>query len=261
MGFLLGIAIALVLIVLFLRISVNIICEYKDNKPCVAVKVLGIKYVIVPSRQKKSKYKRLSASSYRKKLEKMKKREELKRIKKEKQAQKKRLANQQKKQQRAKEKELMTKEQKTQKRQDLVNSLRFFAGIGVRLLKRFGKRLKIKSARMHIVVASPDAATTAVMYGAITQAASFLYALLEKVANFSYDKNEFSISADFCSESLRADVCLIFKIRIWHVFALALGFAFNFVMHLIKGKFEKKQNTKSKENENAISNAVNEAKS
>ncbi len=261
MGFLTGLLITLIILVLFLRISVNIILEYKEDKPGVAVKVLGIKYTVLPAKPKKSKYKKLSSAAYKKKLEKMKENERKKLEKKAQKEEKKRRDKELKKQQKAKEQEKVTKEEKKQKRRDLVDTIRYFAKIGARLLKKFGKRLRIKAARMHIVVASSDAATTAIMYGAVTQAAAYLFVLLDKITTFKYSKDEFSISADFCSEKLRADILLIFKIRLWHVFALGLGFGIKFIKRLVKGKIKgKKDKENTKKEENILSDAVSEVK-
>lgn len=260
MGFLTGLLITFIIIVLFLRISVNIICEYKDDTPLVAVRVLFIKYVIVPSKPKKSKYKKLSAAAYRKKIEKMKKNEELRLKKQAVKDEKKRKAKELKKQQQAEAKKNITKEEKAEKRRDLVDMIFFFAKIGGRLLRKFGKRLQIKAARLHVVVASPDASTTAIMYGAVTQAAAYLFVLLDKITTFKYNVEEFSVTSDFCSEKLKADIRLIFKIRLWHVFALGLGFGVKFLKRLITKKRQKKKDAKNKKEENLISEPVSEVK-
>jgi len=231
--------IAAFLIWCFLRISVNIICEY-NGSPAIAVRVLFVKIRIIPSKKKSARTKALSASAYRKKIkkyeDKLKKKEEKKALKKEKKekqkAEKKRLKEE--------EKKTLTKEAKKLKRDELVETILFFAKVGGRLLRRFGSRLGINVKRLKITVASKDAASTAIMYGAITQASAYLFKVLERATRFRCKKEEFSIKADFCSEKLKADLCIVFKIRLWHVLALAFSFLGHFIKHKYRAYKKKK---------------------
>ena len=250
MDFAVGMLIAAFLIWCFLRISVNIICEY-DGTPRIAVRVLFVKIGIIPAKKKGARYKALSASAYRKRIKKydemLKKKEEQKALKRE----KKKARQEEKKKQKARQKQSLTKEAKKLKRDELIETVRFFAKVGTKLLRRFGNRLGINVKRLSVAVASPDAATTAIMYGSITQAVAYLMKILEKSVRFRCKKESFSIKADFCSEKIRADVCIVFKIRLWHVFALGLGFGFNFIKHLVR-KNKGKNNKGSAAPENNI---------
>lgn len=95
------------------------------------------------------------------------------------------------------------------------------------LFKSFGKHLRIEAVRMKITVASEDAAKTAMLYGMVCQGVAYLIEILSAITNFkSKHREEISVEADFLSEKSTADIHLVFRLRVWHVFAMlfaALG--------------------------------------
>ena len=102
-------------------------------------------------------------------------------------------------------------------------------------LGSFFGHLRVDVARFKIVIATGDAASTAVAYGAITQSINLLIPILREVKNFDLpDVADLSVEADFLSETPDIDVQLSFSIRVWHVFDIAFGAAGAFIRHQLK---------------------------
>ena len=91
------------------------------------------------------------------------------------------------------------------------------------LVKKTGKHLHLHTARVNIRVATGDAATTAILYGAAAAALSYLLTALDGVTRLHAGEEKISLTADYLSEKTTAEVKLIFKLRL--VFALALLFS------------------------------------
>ena len=121
---------------------------------------------------------------------------------------------------------------------DLVRTL------AAKVIKTFFKHLRIDIAKLKIVVATGDAATTAIAYGAITQAINLLFPILEEIKNFSLPKDtDIDVSVDYLSEGITADIRLGFALRVWHVFAVAFGALFKLIGYLIKNPRPQKKNS------------------
>ena len=141
---------------------------------------------------------------------------------------KKRLSAEEKKKQKAEQK--AKKDKKSL--HETISNIKIFASLGVLVIEKFFKHLRIKLARIKIVVASEDAATTAVAYGAITQSINVLFPALESVKNFQNLKNtDIDVRADFTKDSPEIDIKLSFSIRVWQVFDIALSALVSFIKH------------------------------
>ena len=68
---------------------------------------------------------------------------------------------------------------------------------------RFSGSVRLKASRIKIVVASDDAATTAITYGAVTQAINVLFPLLDKIKTVKRlpRGKELSVRADFTTDT------------------------------------------------------------
>ena len=68
---------------------------------------------------------------------------------------------------------------------------------------RFSGSVRLKASRIKIVVASDDAATTAITYGAVTQAINVLFPLLDKIKTVKRlpRGKELSVRADFTADT------------------------------------------------------------
>ena len=88
------------------------------------------------------------------------------------------------------------------------------------LLRKTGKRLHLKVARVHIRVATGDAATTAILFGAVSASFSYLLAFIDRITDLRSGEKSMSVVADYLSDRSGADVKLVFSMRLWEGLAL-----------------------------------------
>jgi ABC-type multidrug transport system fused ATPase/permease subunit len=216
MGLYIFLGILLFFVFLFsLRAVVTV--AYSDEI-ALTVRVLFIKIKILPKKDKRKKIHSMS----RKKAEKIKKTLDAK-------AEKKRIAKQRKKEkkQAQKEQEQREKESGQAKKKtlaEILDLIDLITALVKTVLKCFFGHLRVDVARFRITVAMSDPSTTAVAYGAVSQAVSYLLALLKNNKNVRGLKSaDIDIRCDFLSESISADVELSFSMRVWHVFHIAFA--------------------------------------
>lgn len=207
MGALTTILIILAVIAFIASLKATVVISYAEEVR-LYVKVLIFKIGILPSKEKKFKHK-MSAKKAEKIKEKMRKK-----------ADKKRISSEEKKKKKAEKKE--TKEKKNISQ--ILSDIKLFASLGVLVIEKFFGHLKIKIARIKLIIATPDAATTALAYGGVTQALNILLPVLESVKNFeNLNKADIQVTADFVSDTPVIDIKLAFSIRVWHVFDIAFS--------------------------------------
>ncbi len=89
--------------------------------------------------------------------------------------------------------------------------------------RRFGHHLRINVRRVHIIVASEDAATTAVLYGAVCGAVQCLFEFLYNCMHLTLPKSEeMQVVPDFTSEKIKAEIDITFSFRLWQIFDILL---------------------------------------
>lgn len=200
---------------LLLSINVQLILEYR-GEPALFLKILFVKVRLFSGKKKKHKrsMSKRKANRIKEKLQKQKERKK------------------QLKEERKKEKQGSVK--------SIISTVNLAASTIKRLLGLFAKHLKIKVARIKITVATEDAATTAIEYGAITQSINVLMPLLEDIDNFSVSKNaDISVNADFTAQESKADIRVSLSLRVCHILKIALSALFNLIKHQfndLKGK-------------------------
>lgn len=192
------------------------------------VKVFGMTVQIMPKKPKKPlNPDDFSPEKYRKLLAKEAKKQEKKEAKKAKSKQKKAL-----KKKKAKDESASQAPQKPKKKKGLADILDLvYMGVDAlkSLGKSFGKHFEIEVVRLRITVCSEDAAQTAILYGILSQAVAYVLEILSQCTNIRVKKKNrgnILVDADFTAETLAADLHLIFKLRVWHLFAMifsALG--------------------------------------
>ena len=91
------------------------------------------------------------------------------------------------------------------------------------LAAKFGKKLQIKIKRLEIVAASEDAATTAYLFGALSQSVSYALALADRDSNLTSRNRRVSVKADFCGDKTSVNTEILFRIRVGSL----LGFMFS----------------------------------
>lgn len=216
MYILLGILLALILLtvgLMLLRATVTL--EYRDEVS-ITLQVLFIKIKLLPKKKKRVNYKKFTPKKLRRLLAKKHKKE----LKKWNKSQAKKLKKAQKKQ---KLKEAEQKGGKVQNKRSLSESIGLIKALLEVIPARLLHHLTVKLARLNIVVASNDAAKTALMYGAVSQTVAYIVAFLDQMTHLKYaPEPEVSVSADFLAEKPTADIKLSISLRVWHLFDLLI---------------------------------------
>ena len=172
----------IILIALLLCLRANLHIIY-DKDLCVYVKVLFIKYTIYPAKRKKFNNKK-----YEKKKSKEKE---------------------------IKQPVLKSAEEK-EKKGSLLDKILYVKEILSVLIKTFANHLRINIAQLHIKVASPDAAQTAIMYGAISGAVAGIIEIIDSYSNIKYQEtNSVTVDADFLSEKCEASINISLSISVY----------------------------------------------
>lgn len=232
-----GIIALLIAGIMLIRATVYI--EYRDEVK-LTVAVAGIKIKILPKKEPKA----VNINDYSpKKFKKL--------LKKKEKQERKKLLRQKKKDEKKKAKKLAKKQAKEQKKKglaeahekpkaSLLENIALIKDIVAVFFSRFGKRFRIKVVRLNLTVASEDAATTAIMYGAALMGVRGILEILDRVTNLDYAKSsEVNVYVDYLSDKPTADVSLSFGLRVWHLFDILFALARKFLSHLIKRKSKK----------------------
>ncbi len=240
----------IVLAVLFLLILLLLLCPVQiavayDGKFRLKVGAAGIRFRIFPSDRELLEDSTLSPrkkQKIQKKLLKKAARAEKKAEKKAAKKAKEALAGKHKKK-RGKEKASDgAKKKEGPKAKGILRDIRFLARAAKILLLKFGRRLHVKLKRLEIVVASPDAAKTAYLFGGVSQAVAYLLRSLDAYSRLSFRNETVSVKADFLKEKLSADIDILFSIRVGSLLSLALSALWLFV----KEGFAKKSSNAEK---------------
>ena len=132
------------------------------------------------------------------------------------------------------------------KNRTLPEKLRLARALLRMLIHRTKKHLRLHAARLRIRVATGDAATTAIAYGALSQSAAYLLGALGEVTRLRAEPDDVYVVADFTAERSSADVRIILSIRVWGVLATALGVVFSYLRTKHNIKLTRKKRTKQK---------------
>ena len=222
-----GAILLLLLALLLLRIKLCI--TYREDVALTA-RALGIRVRLFP-RRKKIKWRRYSP----KKAKKISDKKEKKQLTK--------LAKKEKKKARRKAKPKLPFRQRLQTINDKV---RFVRVLLAAVIRKTHRHLRLQTARLHIRVASDDAAKTAILYGAVCQSVAYLLAALDSVTKLKSTTTQVSVEPDFLSERSSADVKIVLSVRVFGALMILFGAAFAYV----RLKFERK-NHSHKQNEKA----------
>ncbi len=204
--------------VFILCLKATITVEYK-NEVALYVKVLFIKTRILPSKKKKSGPHSMSD----KKAEKIKAKLLAKQEKKKKKKQEKKSAK------------LAEKHKKKKSLSDILDIISLVKDILAKVIKIFFSHLKVKVAKLKIKVATGDAASTAIAYGLISQAAMYLFTLLSPLDGLTFPREkDTEIVCDYLSDEMEIDLKISLSIRVWHVLHVGLGALGELIKHKIK---------------------------
>ena len=200
----------------------NLNDQEAKNPVIVWISVWFLKFRVFPSKKKKVNYKKFSIEKFRK----MRRKQERKLRQKKRQDEKKAQKNKPKEEISAAENEKPKKSVK----ENINFVISLFKNIVCVILKKFYKYIRCDIYRFYVRVASEDAAKTAVVYGAVSQSVSYVMTLL---GNTSHTKMVGSASVivepDFTSEKSEARILIRFRLRVWHIFALAVSAVIGFL--------------------------------
>ena len=100
---------------------------------------------------------------------------------------------------------------------------------------RFAKHLRVRVARLHINVATGDAASTAILYGTVAQSAAYIAALLDSTKTLkNAARADVDIHADYLSEKTTADIEIGFSLRVWQVIDILIRTGITFIKKEIR---------------------------
>lgn len=185
------------LIALLLSTKVLLQIRYDDSLT-VYLRVLFVKIRLYPSEKEKKKY---PHSMSKRKAQKIK------------DSLKKKQKGEPKKKKKRKSKE---KEKEPKEAPDLISILSIITSFVKSFLRLFAGSVRIRSSRLHIVVAAEDAADTAIAYGTLTQAVNLLFPMLDGIKTFKHlpRGKELSVRADFLSDTPKIDADVELYIRV-----------------------------------------------
>lgn len=221
--------------ILSLKATVSI--EY-DGEVALFVRVLFIKIKILPSKKNKKRPQSMSAKQAQKLKDKL-----------EKKAAKKRIKKAQKKKEKKEKKEAIKrgdikKDKKTPG--EILDIITLAAGLVKKVVGKFFGHLRIKLTRIKIKIGTGDAATTALAYGAISQAVNIFFPLLEGVKTLSlpHKTEDIDVSADFTAETSEIDLKISFALRVWHLFHVAFAALGELIKYFFKSQKRKEEKNK-----------------
>ncbi len=189
----------LILLSLLSMLSAHIVLEYREDIT-LTLSVLFLKFQFFPTKKKK-----IRLSDYSKKAIEKKKRREQKTAKKKKP-----------------QKQSTSKEAKTEKK-GIVERLKDIRELVTVLLDKTFGHLSVRAARIRILVATGDAASTAILFGAVNGGVVFLLETLDRFGTLKATrKDEIEVRPDYLAEKTTADIRLIFSLRVWHILDILL---------------------------------------
>lgn len=197
------IAALILLIGTILLLPVKIGVEYKEDLR-LSASLLGLSLWEYPKRKRKVNLSRYSNKAIAKRKQRLQK----KRL---------RMAEEQKKQLQ-KNKDGQAAPNKPKQPTTIVDDLQLILKQLSIILSRGIKHVRVEVRRFLISVATDDAAQTAILFGAVNQAAMALLAFLDQVDKLKQTRrSRISVTADFASQKSRADIQIILTLRLWQI--------------------------------------------
>lgn len=97
-----------------------------------------------------------------------------------------------------------------------------FKNLAVGILTRFARHIRLDELRMRVLVASDDAAKTAMEYGTVCAAAGALRSVAEGMHRVDLRRVCVEVECDFLAETPEVDAELCTSIRIWRLALIAI---------------------------------------
>lgn len=139
--------------------------------------------------------------------------------------------------------------------EDIVALVKLLIEIAKKVLEKTWRYIRIKIERYDITVGTDDAAKTALIYGGVSQATSYLFTLLDETAHFRVKrKAPVNVGVDFLAAETRANVQMDFRLRLWHILSIGLGAGIIYLRGMKKSGKTKDNNKKENKTENTNEN-------
>ena len=139
--------------------------------------------------------------------------------------------------------------------EDIVALVKLLIEIAKKVLEKTWRYIRIKIERYDITVGTDDAAKTALIYGGVSQATSYLFTLLDETAHFRVKrKAPVNVGVDFLSAETKASVQMDFCLRLWHIISIGLGAGIIYLRGMKKSGKTKDNNKKENKTENTHEN-------
>ncbi len=137
---------------------------------------------------------------------------------------------------RKKEKKHTFKTEKPSAGKTIIQNLELIRNLLSSLLKASFGHLRIRSSRICITVATGDAASTAILFGAVNQSVIFLLETLSGFGTLKQSRrDQITVRPDFTADKTSADIRLVFSLRVWHL----LDILFKVAITYLKSKKQK----------------------
>lgn len=139
--------------------------------------------------------------------------------------------------------------------EDIVALVKLLIEIAKKVLEKTWRYIRIKIERYDITVGTDDAAKTALIYGGVSQATSYLFTLLDETAHFRVKrKAPVNVGVDFLATETKASVQMDFCLRLWHILSIGLGAGITYLRGMKKSGKTKDNNKKENKTENTNEN-------
>lgn len=105
----------------------------------------------------------------------------------------------------------------------ITDIIRIAKNILVAFFEKQAKHLSVRAVKLNISVATSDAATTAILYGAVSQGVAYILELLDNINKLKpIKKSDINIYPDYTSDKSSADIKFTFSLPIKSAIALLL---------------------------------------
>ena len=197
------------ILALLLLTKVTLRIRYKESL-CIDLKILFIKLRIYPSKKKPKRYRHSMSKRKAKKI-----RDSLKKKpKKERKIFKKKKKDEEK-----------DKEEKKLDKNEILSIISIIINFVKNFIRLFSKSIRLKASRIHLTVATDNAASTALTYAAVTESINVLFPLLDgikAVKRLPHGK-DLSVNVDFIAEEPTIDIEIELYIRVIRALGSVLG--------------------------------------
>ena len=123
-----------------------------------------------------------------------------------------------------------SKEKKKLSLDDIVELTELVVALLKTFFPKFNRHLKLELTKVHINVASEDAAKTAIAYGAVSAAVSTLVDYLDNTLTVKpRTERDIAVYPDFLSEKSSVDIRICASLRAWQIVDIAFSLALRFV--------------------------------